>query len=263
MANQHAPRSSTGLESTGSGNISQSSAPIRTDSNSGLSLLLPVGSSPTDPIYAYYQSPDTSIIEISYNNISFDAVATNNTVVNASVAAKGTPLAATSWFNDGAVVRQLFYFDTNGAILTQNTTGTNGWQGTATSILTGDSADLNSPALAAVAGTANSGSGLDGIRVYYGSQLAFIREVGTDFSDSTSNHEWHMWYSFTGSSNEAGVDCVIVNNFNHLYLRNSTTGALQQWQWDYFEQVNMAWTMSTSLFSLFSFPSGLFCTNMY
>ncbi|KAF2720558.1 hypothetical protein K431DRAFT_89837 [Polychaeton citri CBS 116435] len=55
-----------------------------------------------------------------------------------------------------------------------------------------------------------------------------------DFTDSVRN----MWMKFPESDQDSGVSCVLADNFNHLYLRNSTTKAVQQWQWDYVDVSN-------------------------
>lgn len=163
----------------------------------------------------------------------------NDTAVAASNAAPGSPIAATSWLSQGATYRQLFYFDSSGNVMTTNTTGSQAWP-TAYNVLTGDSADPNTIALAVCSDTQPEGSGLDGIRVYYGSSKGYIQEVGMDFSEGTAQPIWHMWASFNGSDIDGGVSCAVSDNKNHMYLRNSS-GTLQQWQWDYVDVV--AWTM--------------------
>lgn len=85
--------------------------------------------------------------------------------------------------------------------------------------------------LAACADT--DSNALDGIRVYFGSSNALIQEIGMDFSESSDFPIWHTWANFPGSDATAGVGCAIVDNHNHLYLRNLSTGRLQQWTWDY------------------------------
>lgn len=54
-----------------------------------------------------------------------------------------------------------------------------------------------------------------------------------DFSESSEFPIWHVWANFPGSDASAGVGCAIVDNQNHMYLRNSSTSLLQQWTWDY------------------------------
>lgn len=54
-----------------------------------------------------------------------------------------------------------------------------------------------------------------------------------DFAESSEFPIWHDWATFPGSDATAGVGCAIIDNHNHLYLRNSSTSRLQQWTWDY------------------------------
>ena len=103
--------------------FSSNSSSIQAVQNSGVSLIVPAISSDETVIYSYYQSPDGSIVENEHDDDALH-VASNNTIVAASAgAAKGSPLAVTSWQSNGATYRQLFFLDGDGRVLTTNTAG--------------------------------------------------------------------------------------------------------------------------------------------
>ena len=147
--------------------------------------------------------------------------------------------------------RQVFYLDASGRIMSSNTTGINNWP-TPYNILPSDSAMPGTKALAVCANTDNSG--LNGLRVYFGmstwqicsvytltrlasSQNGYIQEVGMNFNSDP----WTLWAGFAGSDVYSGVASSLWGNLNHLYLVNSTTGALVQWTWDYTVNFNTSW----------------------
>ncbi|EMC97087.1 hypothetical protein BAUCODRAFT_147252 [Baudoinia panamericana UAMH 10762] len=242
---------STGSGSSGSNSSLPLSPPINAANNSGFALMVPASSSDSLPaLFSYYQRTDGALIELSYNSTNMQIVS-NDTVVAGSSAASGSPLAVTSWVSNSHTTRQLFYIDGNGNVMTTNTTGSNPWS-VPYNVLTGDSADPDTIALTVCSGTAAQNTGLDGIRVYYGSgscpgttSSECIREVGMDFFES-SQPVWHMWGIFPGSDVKSGVSCTLSNNVNHLYFRNTSTSTpvLQQWQWSYVDQYvnhNAAW----------------------
>ena len=115
-----------------------------------------------------------------------------------------------------------------------NTTQDNDWS-ESSSILTGDTAAPGTLALSASVGTQSKG-GLNGIRVYYGSSKGRIQMVGMDFPESMSGTKWWMWAEMDGSDEQSGVASVTLNNVEHTYLRNSTTGKIQLWTWDYYDE---------------------------
>lgn len=195
-------------------------------------------------MYSYFQDSDGNIMENAYSNNSFKSTSSGTVVSVGSglSASNGTPIAVTSWSNNGAVYRNAYYLDSNGHVMTTNTTGSHPWS-TPYNILTGDSALPNSPALAVCSDTHSVNTGLDGVRVYYASAKGYIREVGFDFSESNTPI-WHMWATFPQSDANSGVSCALSNNVNHMYLRNSSTNQIQQWTWDY---VNVTtWQMGVS-----------------
>lgn len=82
--------------------------------------------------------------------------------------------------------------------------------------------------------------GLSGLRVYFGTSDGSIQEIGYNFGDGTPYY--NIWFAFDGADADAGVASVINDKVNHVYLRNSTTGVLQLWTWDYkVPTVQQAW----------------------
>ena len=49
---------------------------------------------------------------------------------------------------------------------------------------------------------------------------------------------WNMWMYWPGSDITSGVTSVLDGSYNHLYLRNSTTGKMRQWLWEYNDSAN-------------------------
>ncbi|KAK0858770.1 hypothetical protein LTR03_000195 [Friedmanniomyces endolithicus] len=229
--------------------------PVTAYQNSGISLLVPAHSSDELPaFYFYFQNVEGAIIEDAYNSTTMH-VSSNSTLPVAGGAANGTPIAATSWFSNSHTTRQVFFLDSSGDVMTSNTTGSRPWS-TPYNVLTGDSVEPSTNALAVCSATAAQNTGLDGIRVHYGSgscpgttSSECIREVGMDFFESTQP-TWHMWATFPGSDVKSGVACAVSNNVNHLYLRNNTNnGLIQQWQWSYtdqYENGDAFWSMTTT-----------------
>lgn len=148
----------------------------------------------------------------------------------------------------------MFWLDGSGNVMTSNTTGTLQPWSLPYNILTNDTAAPNTIALAVCAGTAAENTGLDGIRVYYGSascpssnSTQCIREVGMDFFENSAQPVWHMWATFPGSDVASGVSCAASNNVNHLYWRDSGSGTLNQLQWNYTAQYDgsgTSWAIS-------------------
>ena len=63
--------------------------------------------------------------------------------------------------------------------------------------------------------------------------MGMIREIGLYFCCDGNPPTWTAWTNFTGSDVTSGVAGVMDNDFHqHVYLRNSTTGAVQLWMWD-------------------------------
>lgn len=192
--------------------------------HSGLSLLQP---SDSTTLYAYWFNAGGDIVEAAYAN---GAWSKNGTTSGAtiSIVAKGVSsdsIAAISYTLQNQQYRQLFYFNAQGYVQTINATGST-WNTPYQPLPNAQAYSQNT--IAAVAG--NDASGLDGIRVYFNSVQGYTQEIGMDFSGGDGL--WHMWATF-GGDKTAGVASVVVDGYNHLYLRNATTGALSQWKWNY------------------------------
>ncbi|KAK1037028.1 hypothetical protein LTR12_018427, partial [Friedmanniomyces endolithicus] len=112
----------------------------------------------------------------------------------------------------------------------------------------------NTLALAIVADTQSTG--LNSIRLYYGkepllykvhaadlpgSTIGVIQELGVQFLEPPENPIWRTFTAFFDSDPDTGVACVLKNGSNHVYMRNSSTSALQQWQWDYANPDTAMW----------------------
>ncbi|KAF7185321.1 hypothetical protein HII31_13300 [Pseudocercospora fuligena] len=188
----------------------------------------------SDDLYMYYMSEGNQIVEAKYSNSNWqkqnrDLPASTTNITND--AADGSPIAAIHYTLQGnTIYRQIFFIGSNGLIATCNTTDNAAWSSPYNPVI-----DLKpsstTKSLAAVADT--SSGNLYGIRVYFGSSAGYIQEIGTDFGEAEPPY-WHSdWSWFNQSDPEAGVASVLINNNNHLYLRNSTTGLLQQWTWNY------------------------------
>lgn len=255
-------KSNKSSTSAPSNNSSQSAAPAAANlpvsayQNGGTALMVPATSSGESPImYLYYQDAQGNIVESAYENDTMRAMSTE-TVVNITNAAQRSPIAATSWLLNGNIVRGVFWVDaSDGSVMTTNTTGTQPWSvSTPYNILTGDTADRETMALAVHSGNADLNQGLSGIRVVYGSSscsgisdVPCIREVGCDFFENSAQPVWHMWAEHNGSDVKSGVASVITNNVAHVYWRSADNDTLQQWTWDYFKQYqnqpNAGWNL--------------------
>ena len=128
--------------------------------------------------------------------------------------------------------------------MTTSTTGSTEWS-KPYNVLIGDTAAPDSVALAACVDT-KSGSGLNGIRVYYASSYGMIREVGMDFDESIQHPVWNMWQVFNGTNNSGGVACALSDNISHVYLRSRRSKALQQYYWSYIDNDEWYLRMYTS-----------------
>lgn len=142
-------------------------------------------------------------------------------------------------------------------VTTVNTTAGSNWS-QPYNVLPNATSQPNTLALAAIADTQTTG--LDGIRLYYGEEpLQFeahptdspgstdgvIQELGVQFFEQSANPVWHTFALFPDSDPKTGVACVLKNGTNHVYMRNSSTSALQQWQWDYAQHDTAVWQTGT------------------
>ncbi|USW55841.1 hypothetical protein Slin15195_G091600 [Septoria linicola] len=181
---------------------------------SGVAMTSPPGQ---DVLYAYYTDAAGRFLEGKYEGGSWDQnnmVAEQAKITTAirSAPEPGTLLAAVSYTRDNTPVRQLFFLDTVGVIRSINNTGS-GWD-EPYRIMSDQSSLPQSQALAACADTNVNGFG------------ASIPELAYDFEESVV--DWRVETIFNGSDPRAGVACTVSSSASNLYLRNSTTNALQQ-----------------------------------
>lgn len=129
-----------------------------------------------------------------------------------------------------------------------NTTNENVWN-TAYQVPETDPATPDSLALSACVDTKAVNAGLSGIRMDYASSTDNrIEETGMDFWESEENI-WHNWTYFGKSDPASGAACLLTDDVTHLYIRNSSTGAVAQWTWNYYDQyVNgvAGWSTATT-----------------
>ncbi|KAK0773313.1 hypothetical protein LTR91_022554 [Friedmanniomyces endolithicus] len=223
----------------------------------GLALLSPAGGS---TLYSYYLDIDGAVLENQWENGLWLTSGHNisNTYVVTSDVAANSPLAAISYTMNSTTFRQLFFFDGNGLVTTVNTSGGSNWS-EPYNVLPNATSLPNTLALAAIADTQSTG--LNGIRLYYGedplqfevyvadiagSTNGVIQELGVEFLERTDNPLWHTLTAFAYSDPDTGVACVLEKSTNHVYMRNSSTSALQQWQWDYTNPDTTIWQLKAT-----------------
>jgi len=209
---------------------------MQAQDKTSLALLCPPGSTNT---YTYYVDANGELVEDFNENGAWGSTGNNtgNITTVATDADAGSPIAVVSFVLANIGYRQIFYVK-NGRISTAKTTGSGTWPASyqiLPQFVSASQFPLATPksnALAAVADTQTNA--LNGIRVYFGSTSGAILEVGMDFiASNMAQPTWHWYQTFNGSDAQSGVASVVVQNRNHLYLRNSTTGALQQLTWNY------------------------------
>ncbi|KAF2722966.1 hypothetical protein K431DRAFT_37026 [Polychaeton citri CBS 116435] len=196
---------------------------------SGLTLLTGVGGSN----YILYQREGGNGAVVAYPLGKTDA----SEIQVTTSAAPGSPIAGVSYNMNGTATWQIFFVDNTQNVMTtySRDSSLRSWS-TPSSILSGLQAPLSAPAsgvvgLAACADNSTDG-GLNGIRVYYGTQNNNVQEIGKDFSGSATN--WNFWYTFDGASDAySGLGCVASATSSHLYMRNTSSNALVQWQFNY------------------------------
>ena len=205
-----------------------------TDSNEPLAVMAKTGLATTisaddgKTLLTYFQDPDGRIIENSYLDGAWkvNAANVNNSVVT-DQATPGSPLAAVSYPLNGQNYRQLFFFNDVGNVMTTNTSATGTW-----SAPVAITTDVVSPSAVGLAACWEK-EGMNGIRVYYGSNEGYIQEVGWQFNETV----WTAWYSFDDSDQNSGVACAIYNyqdnNYINVYYRNTTSNSVKQYYWSY------------------------------
>ncbi|CAK1358665.1 unnamed protein product [Cercospora beticola] len=193
----------------------------------GTALVVPASGT---SIFAYY-SISNGLVEIEYKN----GISSNEsiiTVVIARNAKPATPIAAIEVTPpESSLHRTVFYLDDDNLVNFVNTTLDGGWS-EPYAIFTDLVAEDNTRALAAVA-VSGDYEWRTGMRVYVGSSTGYITEVGYNYGGLEGANQWQKWREYEGSDPKAGVASIVVNEQNHLYMRNITTGALQQLLWDY------------------------------
>ncbi|KAF7185755.1 hypothetical protein HII31_12857 [Pseudocercospora fuligena] len=196
----------------------------------GLAMVNPSGS---QTLYAYYMDAAGKILEGTYENGTWDqrhlADQQAEITKNVTSAPPGTSIAAVAYTRNSEAYRQIFWLDSQGLVTTSNRTDDGAWSEPYS--VTGDrivEALPSARGLAACAG--NSSDGLNGIRLYYGSTDGYVQEIGLDFN---STNVWTRLNGFAGSDAQSGVACTMTGNVGHVYFRNTTNSALQQWTKDY------------------------------
>ncbi|TKA81442.1 hypothetical protein B0A49_00285 [Cryomyces minteri] len=189
----------------------------------------------SNTLLTYFQSStNNDILEKTYNGTwSAGPWKTGYASVVATDAGARTPIAAISYPDRGQVFRQVFYTDTSGNLKQTNKSST-------------DAAWSNSSILTSIqVGTGDCNGSTQtygGIRLYYGAVDGLIHELGWAFATA---HSWDKWYIFNGSDANAGVGCAIHDAIVNVYMRNTTTSALQQWWFDY-DHPEENWNMGPS-----------------
>ncbi|KAK5107338.1 hypothetical protein LTR62_001354 [Meristemomyces frigidus] len=208
----------------------------------GLALMSPDGGL---TLYSYFMDINGDVLENKWENGLWLTSGRNisETYVVTSDAAEDSPLSAISYTMNSTTYRQLFYFNSNGLVTAINTTSGSNWSEPYT-VLPNATSLPNTRALAAVADTQDAS--LNGVRLYYGSSSGVIQELGIQFTMTLPNPIWRTFASFSNSDPSTGVACVLKNGTNHVYLRNMSTGAVQQWQWDYTDPNTAAWQIGAS-----------------
>ncbi|KAK6396799.1 hypothetical protein LTR65_008697 [Meristemomyces frigidus] len=205
-------------------------------SNSGLAAT--VSADGSGRLFAYYQDLDGRIIENSYFGGSWtleDRSKVNESVVTTNATA-GSALAAVSYTLNSSIVRQLFFIDAYGMLRTTNSSMTPGTVALEWSTPVAVSSDIVSADSTVGLAACVDHNGMSGIRVYYGSSSGGIQEVGWQFDTDPG---WTMWNFFNESDPTSGVACVTYDandereGYINVYMRNTTTGVVQQSYWDY------------------------------
>lgn len=221
---------------------SETATPLQAASKTGLAARL--SADPSRRLLTYYMDTENRIIENNYLTGSGWSLE-NHDDINASVvttlATPGSPIAATSYTIQGVTWRQVFFIDSSGNVRETNTSTYNGTIGTNWSqplvISTDPTSSSQTVGLAACADQ----NGPNGIRVYYGAN-DYIEELSYQFNDTSLG--WQTTNSFPGSDPNSGVACVMYDAqgylYMNLYLRNTSTGAVQQNFYDYL--VNDGWS---------------------
>ncbi|QIW99438.1 hypothetical protein AMS68_004956 [Peltaster fructicola] len=149
-------------------------------------------------------------------------VSRTNSSPTPSLAIAGSPLAATSFVDNGKNYRILAFVNAEDQVVVTNTTGDGKWS-TPTEVATGDTVLPSSPALTICADT----KVLKGLRLYYASHNNYVQEVAFDLGNRT----WSMLSPLHEASPKSGVACTIQNGINHLYYRKNH--AVVQWRKNY------------------------------
>lgn len=186
----------------------------------------------------YYQDPEGRIIENSYLKASGWTLEDHNNI-NSSVvttaATPGSPLAAVSYVFQGDTYRHIFFLDGAGNLKETNSSTYNGTIATEWSTPSIVSTDASSSSLTVGLAACADHNNLNGIRVYYGSSSGYIEEYSWLFNDTSEG--WQYSNGFDGSDANSGVSCVNYDGsdgqYLNVYLRNATTGQVQQWYYSF------------------------------
>nr|POE52080.1 hypothetical protein CFP56_52461 [Quercus suber] len=218
---------------------SSTSPPIQALAGTGLATT--IVASGTGRILMYYQDDQSRIIENSYFNDTWTLQDDSNldqSVVVASMAQQGSPMAAIAYERNGTNYRQVFFLDASGTLHeTNSSTVTNGIA-TSWSQPQAITSTIASPKCISIAACVNSAP-MNGIRVYFGAADAasgkFVQETLFGFDQQI----WKDGSSFPEGDADSGIGCGAWNStinssqYVDLYFRNVTSGVVLQEFWDY------------------------------
>ncbi|KAM0723265.1 hypothetical protein Q7P37_001466 [Cladosporium fusiforme] len=190
-------------------------------------------------LYVYWQDKAGDIIEGTYSGPSFERSIRTTVVVEAHAPAgapkRETPIAAVSWLDkdDGSQKRALFYVeDANGLLMTKNTTSD--WSDSSAPYNILRKADFTfAEGSSSLAACVNTTIGqLNGIRVYFASQLhGLLGEASRNFDPSDTH--WGSGTSFPDTDVTSGVACTVEGSRVKMYYRNSSTFKLEAQSHDF------------------------------
>jgi hypothetical protein len=157
----------------------------------------------------------------------------NKTIVNPEGTVKASasgPIAAATYYLNDTYVRQVFFTNDAGIIYTV----TSKTFSLANTITWNSPTQIHSETLASAPGSGltvcvdTSTTGMNGMRLYYGSGSGVLQELQWSFARPASG--WTIGQNWTEADHTSGVDCVF-NNANstlNVFWRNDNSGSIQQ-----------------------------------
>jgi hypothetical protein len=140
------------------------------------------------------------------------------------------PVAAATYYLNDTYVRQVFFTNEAGVIYTATSKNFS----LANTIAWNPPTQVHSETLASAPGTGlgvcvdNSTTGMNGMRLYYGSGSGVLQELQWSFARPASG--WTLGQNWTEADHMSGVDCFVNNASSTLnvFWRNDNTGSIQQ-----------------------------------